>query len=133
MSELMWRPSEQRIRQTNMYDFMQYVNYKYGREFDEYHQLWEWSINNIPSLWESLWDYMDIIHSAPYREVIIGEDRMPGAEWFPGARLNFAENLLRYRDGRPAIISRNEKGETREITYRDLYGRVAGLARSMSD
>mgnify|MGYP006283885901 CR=1 FL=1 len=133
MSELMWRPSEQRIRQTNMYDFMQYVNDKYGREFDEYHRLWEWSINNIPSLWESLWDYMDIIHSAPYREVIVGEDRMPGAEWFPGARLNFAENLLRYRDGRPAIISRNEKGETSEITYGDLYGRVAGLARSMRD
>jgi len=133
MSELMWRPSEQRIRQTNMYDFMQYVNDKYGREFDEYHQLWEWSINNISSLWESLWDYLDIIHSAPYRKVIIGEDRMPGAEWFPGASLNFAENLLRYRDGRPAIISRNEKGETREITYRDLYGRVAGLARSMRD
>ena len=131
MSKMMWKPSEERIRKTNMYDFMCYINDKYGRDFNEYHQLWKWSINNIPSLWESLWDYMDIIHSAPYREVLIGEDRMPGAEWFPGAKLNFAENLLRYRDDRPAIISRNEGGETREITYRDLYDRVAGLARSM--
>ncbi|MBD3179685.1 MAG: acetoacetate--CoA ligase [Candidatus Latescibacteria bacterium] len=133
MSRMMWKPSSERIAESNMYNFMQYINRRHNQEFEEYHQLWKWSVDNIPRLWESLWDYLDIIHSAPYREILTGEDRMPGAEWFPGARLNFAENLLRYRDDRPAIIARAEDGSTREITYRQLYRRVAELAGAMRE
>jgi len=131
MSEPLWKPSDDRIRSTNMYRFMTEINDRYGTSFKEYDELWQWSVDNIPELWETLWDFMDIRHSRKYDSVLENGDRMPGAKWFPGAELNFSENLLRYRDDHPAIIFRSEKNETVTITYSELYDRVARLARSM--
>jgi len=131
MSEMMWKPSEERAAETNMFKFMQYVNRRYGERCADYDDLWEWSVENISSLWESLWDYLGVIHSKPYDEVIVDENKMPGARWFPGAELNFAENLLRYRDDEIAIIARGENSHSAEITYSELYGRVARLAAAM--
>jgi len=131
MNELMWKPSEERIQATNMYDFIGYINKRYNKQFSLYDELWQWSVDNISSLWEALWDYLDIIHSKPYDNVLVDGDKMPGAKWFTGARLNFAENLLRYRDARPAIIAKGEKTGIVEITYEQLYDRVARLAKSM--
>jgi acetoacetyl-CoA synthetase len=109
------------------------VNRRYGTSFTEYDELWQWSVDNIPSLWETLWDFMDIVHSRKYDSVLEDGDRMPGARWFPGAELNFAENLLRYRDDHAAIIFRSEKNGMRTLTYAELYDRVARLARSMRE
>ena len=131
MSEPLWKPSDDRIRSTNMYRFMTEINDRYGTSFREYDELWQWSVDNIPELWETLWDFMDIRHSRKYDSVLENGDRMPGAKWFPGAELNFAENLLRYRDDHPAIIFRSEKNGAVTITYSELYDRVARLARSM--
>ncbi|MBN2185229.1 MAG: acetoacetate--CoA ligase [Candidatus Krumholzibacteriota bacterium] len=131
MGKMMWKPSRERIEKTNMYAFTNYINDKYKEDFSSYDDLWEWSISHIPSLWESLWDYFGIIHSEPYKEVLADGDKMPGAKWFPGAKLNFAENLLRYKDDRPAIISSGESGRTVRITYSELYEKVARLALSM--
>jgi acetoacetyl-CoA synthetase len=109
------------------------INSRYGTSFKEYDELWQWSVDNIPSLWETMWDFMEIVHSRKYDSVLEDGDRMPGARWFPGAELNFAENLLRYRDDHTAIIFRSEKNGPRTLTYAELYDRVARLARSMRE
>jgi acetoacetyl-CoA synthetase len=133
MSGPLWKPSDARIRSTNMYRFMKQVNTLYGTDFVDYDGLWQWSVDNIPELWKTLWDFFDIIHSRRYDSVLEDGDRMPAARWFPGAELNFAENLLRYRDDHPAIIFRSEKNRTVTITYSELYDMVARLARSMRE
>ena len=104
MSKLLWEPSEAQIKQTNMYRFMAVVNQKYNQDFKEYGPLYEWSIENIADFWATMWDFAGIIASKPYKQVIDDVGKMPGASWFSGTRLNFAENLLRYRDDRVALI-----------------------------
>jgi acetoacetyl-CoA synthetase len=116
-----------------MYRFMTIVNDRYGKSFDNYDDLWQWSVDNIPELWGTLWDFMNIVHSRKYDTVLKDGDRMPGSKWFPGAELNFAENLLRYRDGHEAIIFKSEKNGLVTLTYSELYDRVARLARSMRE
>jgi acetoacetyl-CoA synthetase len=94
-----------------MYGFMVEVNRKYGTEFKEYSELYEWSIRNLAQFWAEMWRAADIISSKGYDTVIDDPTRMPGAKWFHGAELNFAQNLLRYRDDRTAIIFRGEAME----------------------
>ncbi|MBN1163218.1 MAG: acetoacetate--CoA ligase [Candidatus Krumholzibacteriota bacterium] len=133
MSEPIWRPSTERIKSSNMFQFMNLVNERYNLAFKDYDELYQWSIAHKEKLWETLWDYLDIIHSRAYDRVLVDGDKMPGAKWFSGSKLNFAENLLRYRDDRLAIISRGETNGAVRITFAELYDRVAALARSLRD
>jgi len=131
MSDLLWKPSEERKKQTNIFAFMQHVNDRYGKEFATYDDLYQWSIDDSPAFWATLWDYGEVIYSRPYDEVVDDVHRMPGARWFDGATLNFAENLLRYRDDRVALSFRGEGQATISITYAQLYDQVARLASSL--
>jgi len=133
MSKLLWQPSEEQIKNSNMYRFMGIVNQKFNQSFNEYQSLYEWSIENIADFWATMWEYADIIASRPYDEVIDDAAKMPGASWFSGARLNFAENLLRYRDDRVALIFKGEGQESTRMTYAELYDEVARLARALKD
>src|SRR5512143_2380973 len=108
MSKMLWKPSEEGIKQSNMYRFMQLINAKYGQTLDAYASLYDWSVQNIPDFWASMWDFAKIIHSAPYRQVVDDPTKMPGAKWFSGARLNFAETLLRHHDSRTALVFKGE-------------------------
>jgi acetoacetyl-CoA synthetase len=98
MAELLWEPSEAQIKKTNMYRFMNFINERYDKDFQEYAPLHQWSIDNIPDFWAAFWEFAEVIHSKSYDQVVDDDAKMPGAKWFSGARLNFAENLLRYRD-----------------------------------
>ncbi|AOY59614.1 MULTISPECIES: acetoacetate--CoA ligase [Desulfococcus] len=131
MGKLLWTPSEQQVQDSNMYRFMTGVNRKYGTNLTSYPELWQWSVDHIPKFWAEMWDYAKVIASRSYDEVIDDVTRMPGARWFSGARLNFAENLLRYRDDRPAILFRGEDQVRRRLTYAELYREVAGTAASL--
>ncbi len=131
MSKLLWQPSKERIENTNMFQFMQYVNHRYEKDFGGYDDLYGWSVAEIPKFWEAVWDYGEIRCSEPYKEVVDSPAKMPGAKWFDGAKLNFAENLLRYRDDRAAIGFKQEGKATVSITYAQLYDRVARLAASL--
>ena len=133
MAELLWEPSDDRIQKTNMYRFMSFINEKYSQNFTEYTSLYEWSIRNISDFWAAFWEFADIIHSRPYDEVVDDLSKMPGAHWFSGARLNFAENLLRYRDNRTALIFKGEGRDSVKMTYAQLYDEVACLAKSLKD
>lgn len=133
MAKLLWEPSEERIKNSNMYKFMQFINEKHGTDFKEYRPLYKWSVDNIPEFWASFWDYADIKYSRSYDSVIDDVNKMPGAKWFEGARLNFAENLLRYRDDHTAFIFRGETQKSAKMSYAELYDTVARLAKSLRD
>ncbi len=134
MSKLLWKPTEERIRNTNMYQYMQYVNEHYSKDFKSYDDLYQWSVTEIPGFWESIWKYGEVICSTPYRQVVDDPTRMPGAKWFDGARMNFAQNLLRYRDDRVALTFKGEsQPSTVSITYAELYDKVARLAKSLRE
>ena len=98
MQKLLWKPSEEVKNSCRMADFMRYVNQRCGKDFREYKELYDWSVEDIPAFWDALWHYFDIICSLPYDAVVDDLNRFPGAKWFPGARLNYAENMLRYMD-----------------------------------
>jgi acetoacetyl-CoA synthetase len=133
MAKLLWKPSEEQIKNSNMYRFMGIVNERYQQNFNEFASLYEWSIENIAEFWSTMWDFAGIIASKPYEQVIDDVGKMPGAGWFPGARLNFAENLLRYRDDRVALIFKGEGQASTRMTYAELYDEVARLAWALKD
>ena len=133
MAKLLWKPTEEQIKSSNMYRFMNFVNEKYDQEFDDYAPLYEWSIENIPDFWAAMWEFADVIASKPYTAVIDDAFKMPGAKWFEDARLNFAENLLRYRDDRVALIFKGEGQAATRMTYAELYAEVARVARALKD
>lgn len=131
MSKLLWKPDEERIKNANMTSFMRFVKEKDYGDFTDYDSLYRWSIENIPDFWSAIWEFTGIKASSPYESVIDDPGKMPGATWFAGARLNFAENLLRHRDERTAMVFHGEDQETREMTYAELYDDVAGLAGAL--
>jgi acetoacetyl-CoA synthetase len=131
MNKLLWQPSDERIRNTNMHHFIQYVNAHHGKNFRSYDDLYRWSITDSPIFWQTLYHYGQVIYSRSYGQVVDDPNKMPGARWFEGARLNFAENLLRYRDDRIALSFKGETRPTLSITYSELYQRVARLAKSL--
>ena len=133
MAEILWRPSEERVKNSNMYRFMRFINEKYDQNCKEYSQLYEWSVQKIPEFWGSMWEFADIRASHKYGQVVDDLQKMPGTQWFPGAKLNFAENLLRYRDDKTALIFQGEDKETKRITYSELYREVARLAKSLRE
>jgi acetoacetyl-CoA synthetase len=130
MPEPLWEPSDERIRQSNMLRFMQRVNKTFGTSLSSYAELYQWSIDKIEDFWEMVWRDANLIHSGSY-ESVLKERRMPGARWFEGVRLNFAENLLRYQDERMAIVGYGETGEPVRLTYNELHSRVAACAAGL--
>ncbi len=133
MKEPLWRPSEEQIRNSNMTRFIEFVNRKYGKRFHSYDELYQWSIENIPVFWECMWEFGEIKASRGYDIIVDDVSRMPGAKWFIGAKLNFAENLLRYRDNRVALIFKGEVQEVIKMSYAELYNSVARLAKRMRE
>ena len=131
MAECLWRPSEDRIKNSNMYAFMQAVNEKFNKNFSSYDELYQWSVDRLEDFWATLWDFIGVKASRPYQTVIENADQMPGAKFFPEARLNFAENLLKYRDDKKAIVFRGEDKVRRELTYKELYRETARVAASL--
>jgi acetoacetyl-CoA synthetase len=133
MSRMLWKPSEDRIKNSNMFRFMTFINGKYNTDFTEYESLYTWSIENIPEFWSSFWEYADIKCSKQPESIVDDLTKMPGAKWFKGARLNFAENLLRYNDDRVAIIFKGENQDSVTVTYSELNMEVARVAQSLKD
>jgi len=129
----MWQPTEEQINNSQMMDYMQLVNQKFGLSLKKYSQLYDWSIEKAEDFWGSFWEYSQIIHHSPYSQVVDDLGKMPGAKWFDGATLNFAENLLRYRDDKIAILFQGEDGTQSSLTYKELHDQVSGLAHSMRE
>ena len=130
MIEPLWKPSPDRVACTRLTQYMQMVQTQLDRSFASYDELYEWSVEHVDEFWKSIWDLSGILHSRPYTTVLSGNE-MFGSKWFRGARLNFAENLLRYRDSQTAIIAQSEDWPTRKLTYEELHARVAACAQGL--
>jgi len=133
MGKLLWKPSAERIKKANMTRFIDFVNKKYSLKISSYFQLYNWSIENIPDFWAAMWEFGKVICSRGYEKVVDDLNKFPGAKWFTGAKLNFAENLLRHRDNHTAFIFKSENQKTAKITYSELYNQVARLAKSLRE
>ena len=133
MASLLWEPSAERVQRANLTRFTSFAADQTGRAFGSYDDLYRWSVDEIPEFWAVVWDYLGIRSSEPYEAVIDDLGRFPGAAWFPGARLNMAENLLRHRDDRVALIFVGETAPPVRMTYAELYRSVAGLAGALRD
>ena len=123
--KLLWSPTEEDVESANVTRFIEFVSEKRGIELAGYFDLYDWSISNIPAFWSDVWEFTKVIASTGFEQVVDDLRRFPGARWFVRARLNFAENLMRYSDERTAIVFRDELGERREYTYRDVHLEVA--------
>ena len=129
--QALWQPSAEQIDNSHMRRFQQQLESNLNLSFGDYEQLHRWSIDSPEQFWEQLWHYTDIRSSQPYTSVLKHGDRFPGAQWFEGAKLNFAENLLRNRSDKTAIVARLENGARRTLSYRELYTQVAQLAAAL--
>ena len=112
--------------------YQQWLHDTRGLQFADYDALWRWSTTELDAFWQSIWDYFDLQSPTPHTAVL-GKNTMPGAQWFPGAQFNYARQALRHVDaahaaGVSAIISRNEKGNHRELSWPELRRQVASLA-----
>ena len=131
MSQPLWNPSPAKIAQANLTRFMDFAGKRLGRSFGSYKEVYEWSVTDIADFWETFWRFAEIKSSQNYEQVLDDPGKMPGAQWFKGAFLNFAENLLRRRDEGKALVFKGEGQEIRRITYKELYDLTARLAASL--
>ena len=128
MSEVLWRPSAERVERAQLVRFRREMERAHGLELPDYAALHRWSIENPEAFWESVWDYCGLVGERGSGPALVDADRMPGARFFPEARLNFAENLLRRADDAEALIFRGEDGARRTLSFGELRRQVAGLA-----
>lgn len=129
-----WKPSQNQIETSNMYKFMIDLNSRYNLYMDSYAELYEWSVYNKKEFWAEIWDLADVKYSESYNDIYIEDlnrKKIPRPIWYPGAKLNFAENLLKYQDDSTAIISHREDKPNTRISYSELYEQVAKMAYSL--
>ncbi|PPJ30164.1 acetoacetate--CoA ligase [Nocardia nova] len=131
MTQPQWEPDAGDLETARVADFARFVGARTGREFDDYHSLWEWSITDLPGFWGALWEYFEL--GDPPDTVLASAD-MPGAQWFPGQLLNYVDQIARHaRTDRPAIVYAGEQGGLTEISWAELLGRTASFAATLRE
>jgi acetoacetyl-CoA synthetase len=127
----LWSPSTERIAKANVTRFLEFIRAHEGVRCADWQQLYDWSIANPERFWSALLAFADVRAQRGTGPVLGNADRMPGAAWFPGIRLNFAENLLRLRNDQPALLFHNERGQRRQLSFADLHAEVARVAAGL--
>ncbi|MET9658240.1 acetoacetate--CoA ligase [Streptomyces sp. NPDC006510] len=131
--DLLWSPSRSAAESSNIAGFMRWLSGVRGLSFSDYPELWRWSTADVPAFWSAVWEFYGLDAVSGYEEVL-ADPSMPGASWFPGARLNFAERCFaRATPARPALISVSEGGEPVETSWEQLRREVAAVAASLRD
>jgi acetoacetyl-CoA synthetase len=127
----LWRPSAQRIDKARITAFEAWLDRERGIRFADYESLWRWSVSDIEGFWSAVWQFFDIRASVPY-ECVLGARGMPGARWFPGARLNLVDQVFRHAtEAQPAIVAGNESGTLTEVSWHELERQVGALSASL--
>ncbi|HJR60394.1 MAG TPA: acetoacetate--CoA ligase [Vicinamibacterales bacterium] len=130
MPSPIWTPSPDRIERARLTHFMRHAARQWGADVGDYDALYRWSITRPEQFWQSVWDFCGII-GQPGDRVVVDLDQMPGARFFPDARLNFAENVLRQRGSGPALIFNGENQRRRTLSHDELRAEVAGFASAL--
>ena len=129
-SNLLWSPRAETVENSNMQAFLLHISQKYSLSSNNFQDIHKWSVENTSDFWREVSQFCDIKFSHKAESIVDDPKKMPGAKWFEGAKLNFAENLLRKRDDSKAIIFRGEDSVKREISYNELYEKVKSLTAS---
>ncbi len=129
----LWEPSKNWIKNAKVTHFIEFVNKEYGENIKGGKDLYKWSVKKIAEFWEAMWNFSGIIASKPYDNIVENLNVFPGTKWFPGAKLNFAENLLKYKDDQFAFIFQGETKVTKQSTYSELNKTVARLVKSLKE
>ncbi len=127
----LWTPSSEHIKNANITRFINLANKQHDLEISSYEELYKWSTENLQEFWSAMWEFAEIKASRRYDLVVDDIGKFPGAEWFIGAKLNFAENLLQHRDEHTAFIFRGETQQSDRMTYSELFDSVARLAKPL--
>ena len=130
---VLWRPSEQRIERANVTRFARWVEETRGLELLDYDALWRWSVNDLDGFWGAIWEYFDVRSTTPPGAVLASR-RMPGAVWFPGTRLNYAEHVFRGHD--PDAVAIHHASESRALTtlsWAELAERTVRIATGLRE
>jgi acetoacetyl-CoA synthetase len=133
MDQPLWQPSPERIASANLTAFMREVRSRWGASARDYSELHQWSVTETERFWQSVWSFCGAIGEAGDGPALTDGHRMPGARWFPQARLNYAENLLRRRDRSPAIVFWGEDRLKSTVTCAELYAEVSRLAQALRE
>ena len=132
---LLWEPPAELVENAAITRYMGWLKEEKDVSFEDYGGLWEWSVGDLEGFWGSLWEYFDVKASKPY-ERVLGSREMPGAEWFPGAELNYAEHVFRHagdRPDEPALVHKSETRPLEETSWRELRGRTGSLAAGLKE
>jgi acetoacetyl-CoA synthetase len=128
---LLWEPSEEFKERAGISHYMRWLREEKGLSFDDYAELWEWSVTDLEGFWGSVWEYCDVRATKPYERVLARRE-MPGAEWFPGAELNYAEHVFKNaRADEPAIVHQSEIRPLGQMSWRELQEKTAALAAGL--
>lgn len=132
---LLWEPSEEFKENARISDYMRWLKEEKNLSFEDYSELWEWSVTDLEGFWASVWEYCGVEASKPY-ESVLGRREMPGAEWFPGTELNYAEHVLRHaseRSDQPAILHQSEVRSLGEVSWGELQEKTTALAAGLKE
>ena len=133
MNKKLWQASPARLKHANINRFITLCNENYALAINDYAGLYQWSITDSVAFWKTLWEFVDVIAEQKAHHILTHSEKMPGARWFSGAKLNYAENLLRNRDEDSiAIIFHHEQGKTQYLRYPSLYHQVSQLAQALA-
>ncbi|EMJ94148.1 acetoacetate--CoA ligase [Leptospira alstonii] len=131
MYQELWAPSSDRIESSNLNRYQNFLKEKKGLSFSSFEELRAWSVRDVGVFWESVWEFSEVVHSKKYETAYRSGPSFTDSRFFPGAKLNFAENLLRRNDSFPALIYRSEDGSRREISYAELRSFVGAVAKDL--
>ncbi|MBN3561113.1 acetoacetate--CoA ligase [Aliamphritea spongicola] len=131
MNQPLWNPTAEAVAKSNIRAFSQQCENRFDLQLPDYDSLWQWSVDCPEDFWSAFWDFAEIKSQQRGERVLINGDKMPGAQFFPDARLNFAENLLQRRDDTDAIVFRAEDKVNRRISWNQLYDQVSLLSQAL--
>ncbi len=130
--EPIWKPSAEAVERAQLTEFMRWAGRREKREFAGYAELFQWSVDDPAAFWSALWDWCGVIASKKGTTVLVDGDKLPGAKWFPDARLNYAENLLRRGDRGDALVFWDETGFRKRLSYSELSSEVSRAAKALA-
>lgn len=129
--DLLWTPSPEQIERSRLADYLRWLEARQGLRYADYEALWRWSVDELETFWQSVWDYFNVIADGA-REPVLAARQMPGAQWYPNARLNYAEHVFRCAtDARPALVARREEAPVQEVSWAELARATGALAATL--
>ncbi|HEY8809552.1 MAG TPA: AMP-binding protein, partial [Solirubrobacterales bacterium] len=129
--EKLWEPPAELVERARLTEYMRWLAAERGLEFGDYDELWRWSVEDVDGFWASIWDFFEVQADGGY-DGVLGKREMPGAEWFAGARLNYAEHVFAGKeDADPAILHTSELRELDQLSWGELRAQVAAVAAGL--